>query len=103
MAGTLSMSDVQTIIAQAVSTAAQLNHPVTVAITDREANVLAVFKMIYARRVVTTMAGVFQFFYGLLPGQTVPRIDVPADPTFTLPYAVPICFGSVLSFFLFRA
>jgi uncharacterized protein GlcG (DUF336 family) len=44
-AGTLSTSDVQTIIAQAVSTAAQLNHPVTVAVTDREANVLAVFTM----------------------------------------------------------
>lgn len=44
-AGTLSTSDVQTIIAQAVSTAAQLNRPVTVAVTDREANVLAVFKM----------------------------------------------------------
>ncbi|MDQ2855498.1 MAG: heme-binding protein, partial [Acidobacteriota bacterium] len=44
-AGTLSTSDVQTIIAQAVSTASQLNRPVTVAVTDREANVLAVFKM----------------------------------------------------------
>jgi len=36
---------VQTIIAQAVSTAAQLNRPVTVAVTDREGNVLGVFKM----------------------------------------------------------
>src|SRR5207302_7681588 len=36
---------VQTIIAQAVSTAAQLNRPVTVAVTDHEGNVLAVFKM----------------------------------------------------------
>ena len=44
-AGTLSTSEVQTIIAQAVSTAAQLNHPVTVAVTDREGNVLGVFKM----------------------------------------------------------
>ena len=44
-AGTLSTSDVQTIIAQAVSTAAQLNRPVTVAVTDREGNVLGVFKM----------------------------------------------------------
>ncbi len=44
-AGTLSSSDVQTIIAQAVSTAAQLNRPVTVAVTDREGNVLGVFKM----------------------------------------------------------
>lgn len=44
-AGTLSTSEVQTIIAQAVSTAAQLNRPVTVAVTDREGNVLGVFKM----------------------------------------------------------
>jgi uncharacterized protein GlcG (DUF336 family) len=44
-AGTLSTSEVQTIIAQAVSTAAALNHPVTVAVTDREGNVLGVFKM----------------------------------------------------------
>ena len=44
-AGTLNTSDVQTIIAQAVSTAAQLNRPVTVAVTDREGNVLGVFKM----------------------------------------------------------
>jgi uncharacterized protein GlcG (DUF336 family) len=44
-AGTLNTSEVQTIIAQAVSTAAQLNRPVTVAVTDREGNVLGVFKM----------------------------------------------------------
>ena len=42
-------------------------------------------------------------FYGLLPGQRVPRIEVPADRTYTLPYAVPICFGSLIAFFLFRA
>jgi uncharacterized protein GlcG (DUF336 family) len=44
-AGSLEPSEVQTIIAQAVSTAAQLNRPVTVAVTDREGNVLGVFKM----------------------------------------------------------
>lgn len=44
-AGTLNTSEVQTIIAQAVSAAGQLNHPVTVAVTDREGNVLGVFKM----------------------------------------------------------
>ena len=44
-AGTLNTSEVKTIIAQAVSTAALLNRPVTVAVTDREGNVLGVFKM----------------------------------------------------------
>jgi uncharacterized protein GlcG (DUF336 family) len=44
-AGTLTTSEVQTIIAQAVSAAASISHPVTVAVTDREGNVLGVFKM----------------------------------------------------------
>ena len=64
---------------------------------------LALCKMIYARRVSSTMFGVLRFFYGLLPGQTVPRFEVPADRNYTLPYALPICIGSVLSFLVFRA
>jgi len=65
--------------------------------------ILAAGKMIYTRRVSTTMFGVLQFFYGLLPGQRVPRFEVPADQSYTLPYAVPICFGSLISFLLFHA
>jgi uncharacterized protein GlcG (DUF336 family) len=44
-AGTLTSTDVQTIIAQAVSATASLNRTVTVAVTDKEGNVLGVFKM----------------------------------------------------------
>src|SRR4029079_15734569 len=44
-AGTLTASDVMTIISQAVSAAASLNRNVTVAVTDREGNVLGVFVM----------------------------------------------------------
>jgi uncharacterized protein GlcG (DUF336 family) len=44
-AGTLTATEVQTILAQAVSAATAINHPVTVAVTDREGNPLAVFKM----------------------------------------------------------
>ena len=44
-AGTLTTGEVQTIIAQAVSAAVSLNRPVTVAVTDREGNVLGVFTM----------------------------------------------------------
>ncbi len=44
-AGTLTATDVQTIIAQAVSAAASLNRAVTVAVTDKEGNVLGVFRM----------------------------------------------------------
>ncbi|HWN11843.1 MAG TPA: heme-binding protein [Pyrinomonadaceae bacterium] len=44
-AGDLTVSEVQTIISQAVSAAVSLNRAVTVAVTDREANVLGVFVM----------------------------------------------------------
>jgi uncharacterized protein GlcG (DUF336 family) len=44
-AGTLTASEVQTIIAQAVSAAVQLGRAVTVAVLDREGNVLGVFRM----------------------------------------------------------
>jgi len=41
----LTSSDVQTVIAQAVSAASALGRPVTVAVADREGNVLGVFRM----------------------------------------------------------
>lgn len=44
-AGTLTTDDVRTIIAQGVSAALQLNRAVTIAVTDREGNVLGVFQM----------------------------------------------------------
>ena len=44
-AGTLTEDEVRTIIAQAVSAAASINRNVTVAVTDREGNVLGLFSM----------------------------------------------------------
>ena len=44
-AGTLTPDEVKTIIAQAVSAAASINRTVTVAVTDREGNVLGLFAM----------------------------------------------------------
>src|SRR5207245_10009525 len=44
-AGTLTAAEVQTIIAQSVSAAASINRNVTVAVVDREVNVLGVFRM----------------------------------------------------------
>ncbi len=44
-AGSLAPEDVRTVIAQAVSAAVALNRAVTVAVTDREGNVLGVFTM----------------------------------------------------------
>jgi uncharacterized protein GlcG (DUF336 family) len=44
-AGSLTTSEVQTVIAQAVSAASALNRAVTVAVTDKEGNVLGAFTM----------------------------------------------------------
>src|SRR5437764_9258204 len=41
----LTLTDVQTIIAQAVSKAAAMNKPVTVSVTDKEGNLLGTFQM----------------------------------------------------------
>ncbi|HEY2974942.1 MAG TPA: A24 family peptidase [Pyrinomonadaceae bacterium] len=64
---------------------------------------LAICKMVYAGRARATMFRVFQFFYGLLPGQRVPRFELPDDPSYTLPYGVAICGGSFIAFLLFHA
>lgn len=99
--GTMGAGDVKLFAAIGSVVGASLVLP-TLLVVALTGGVLAICKMVYARRVGTTMFGVFQFFYGLLPGQTVPRFDIPADRSYTLPYAVPICFGSLISFFLFH-
>jgi uncharacterized protein GlcG (DUF336 family) len=69
-AGNLTTGDVQTIISQAVSAAASLNRAVTVAVTDRESNVLGVFVMTGAPA-TTTIRSVGTIGHGL-EGTVVP-------------------------------
>ncbi|MEP6635903.1 MAG: heme-binding protein [Acidobacteriota bacterium] len=70
LAGTLTTADVQLIISQAVSAAVALNHPVTVAVTDREGNVLGVFSMT-SSPASTTIRSVGTLGFGL-EGTVVP-------------------------------
>jgi hypothetical protein len=63
---------VQTVIAQAVSAAAALNRAVTVAVTDREGNVLGAFRMTGATT-TTRISG------GGLSGQGLEGLDVPSQ------------------------
>lgn len=100
--GTMGAGDVKLFAAIGAVFGSSLVLP-TLVVVALTGGALAICQMIYARRVSTTMFGVFQFFYGLLPGQRVPRFEVPVDRSYTLPYAVPICFGSIIAFFLFRA
>jgi len=100
--GTMGAGDVKLFAAIGAVNTLRLVLP-TLLIVALTGGALAIIKMIYSGRVRATMFGVFQFFYGLLPGQTVPRFDIPEDRSYTLPYAVPICFGSLISFFMFHA
>jgi uncharacterized protein GlcG (DUF336 family) len=70
-AGDLNVSEVQTVIAQAVSAAAAVGRAVTVAVTDREGNVLGVFQMTGAPA-TTHITG------GGRAGQGLEGLDVPA-------------------------
>jgi uncharacterized protein GlcG (DUF336 family) len=71
-AGNLSTSEVQTVIAQAVSAAVALSRNVTVAVTDREGNPLGVFSMTGAPA-MTRISG------GGRVGQGLEGLDVPAS------------------------
>jgi uncharacterized protein GlcG (DUF336 family) len=69
-AGNLSVSEVQTVIAQAVSAAVSIGRAVTVAVTDREGNALGVFQMTGAPA-LTRISG------GGRAGQGLEGMDVP--------------------------
>ena len=71
-AGNLSTTEVQTVIAQAVSAAAALGRNVTVAVTDREGNPLGVFRMTGATT-TTRISG------GGRSGQGLEGLDVPSN------------------------
>ncbi len=64
---------------------------------------LAIYSMLRADTVSTTMFRVLQIFVGMLPGWEMPRFAVPADKRHTIPYGVAITFGSLISVFVFRA
>ena len=100
--GTMGAGDVKLFAAIGAINGISLVLP-TLLVVALTGGLIAVWKMVSTRRVGTTMFGVFQFFYGLLPGQTVPRFDIPADRSCTLPYAVPMCCGSLISIVLFYA
>lgn len=64
--------------------------------------VLAVYSMVRANAVRTTMIGVVQILAGLLPGWRMPRFEVPKDRSHTIPYGVAITVGSMIATAVFR-
>ena len=64
--------------------------------------VLAVYTMLRAGTVFTTLHGVFRIFVGLLPGWEMPRFAMSPDRKHTIPYGVAIMLGSLIAVAVFR-
>ena len=65
--------------------------------------VLAIYTMLRAGTVLTTLHGVLRIFVGILPGWEMPRFAMSPDRRHTIPYGVAIMVGSLISAALFRA
>ena len=63
--------------------------------------VLAVYTMLRAGRVLTTLHGVLRIFVGLLPGWDMPRFAMSPDRKHTIPYGVAIMLGSLIAVAVF--
>jgi len=64
--------------------------------------VLAVYTMLRAGRVLTTLHGVLRIFVGLLPGWEMPRFAMSPDRKHTIPYGVAIMLGSLIAVAVFQ-
>jgi prepilin peptidase CpaA len=58
---------------------------------------LAVYTMLRAGTVFSTLHGVFRIFVGLLPGWEMPRFAISPDRKHTIPYGVAIMLGSLIA------
>ena len=63
---------------------------------------LAVYTMLRAGTVFSTLHGVFRIFVGLLPGWEMPRFAISPDRKHTIPYGVAIMLGSLLAVAVFQ-
>ena len=64
--------------------------------------VLAVYTMLRAGTVLTTLHGVLRIFVGILPGWEMPRFAMSPDRRHTIPYGVAIMLGSLIAVAVFQ-
>jgi prepilin peptidase CpaA len=64
--------------------------------------VLAIYTMLRAGTVITTLHGVLRIFVGLLPGWEMPRFAMSPDRKHTIPYGVAIMLGSLIAVAVFQ-
>ncbi len=77
--------------------------PMTFVVVVMLGAALAVYSMIRAGTVFSTLHGVLRIFVGILPGWEMPRFAMPPDRRHTIPYGVAIMLGSVISTLVFRS
>ncbi|MFZ0063508.1 MAG: A24 family peptidase [Pyrinomonadaceae bacterium] len=63
---------------------------------------LAIYSMLRAGTVFSTLHGVLRIFVGILPGWEMPRFAMPPDRRHTIPYGVAIMLGSLITAVAFR-
>jgi prepilin peptidase CpaA len=63
--------------------------------------VLAVYTMLRAGTVLSTLHGVLRIFVGILPGWEMPRFTMAPDRKHTIPYGVAIMLGSLIAVVVF--
>lgn len=76
--------------------------PVTFVLVVMLGGALAVYSMLRAGMVFSTLHGVLRIFVGILPGWEMPTFVMAPDRRHTIPYGVAITLGSLLSVIWFR-
>lgn len=76
--------------------------PVTLILVVMIGGALAVYSMVRAGTVFTTLHGVLRIFVGILPGWEMPRFQMAPDRRHTIPYGVAIMLGSMLAAAVFQ-
>jgi len=99
--GAMGAGDVKLFSALGAVTGAHLVLP-TFVVVVLTGGLLALFSVIRAGVVRSTMHRVLQIFCGFLPGWEMPRFSVPADRRYTVPYGVAITLGGLISIAIFR-
>ena len=99
--GAMGAGDVKLFSALGAVTGAHLVLP-TFVVVVLTGGLLALFSVIRAGVVRSTMHRVLQIFCGFLPGWEMPRFSIPADLRYTVPYGVAITLGGLISIAIFR-
>lgn len=76
--------------------------PTTLILVVMFGGALAIYSMIRAGMIFSTLHGVLRIFVGLLPGWEMPRFTMAPDRSHTVPYGVAIMLGSLIAAAVFR-